>query len=266
MEKNNKRFMSLINQLENYKKELIIVKNLKDEEKFFEEMNNLLSFFHSYDDEEVYQFFIRTDDYKNYGIFFQEQDMYFEPYLDRKEALTVISSKQNFNFPEIVQYKFSQTVLTQAVDEVEILNQKDIEKIVMVGCGSMPETVIVLAFLTRIKKIIALDVSQDSLTLSKKVLEKLQLSSRVSNVCINGSSFDYSEFDGVHVANFVKDKKGVLNRISETVKKNAVIIVRSPRQLSSLIYESINPSDYSKLILNGVFRGGYDDFFVFHKV
>lgn len=260
-----KKVIELISTLETLKKNIESVHCTKDEKLFFSRMWDMWDFFNSYNDEKAYEVFSHTKEFAEYNKFFKEQNGYFERALDSAESLNIIAQNPEHDILDLLDHTFSKKVFLQTADEIKEIDTKKVKTLVMIGCGPMPETVIHIAENTDIEKIIGVDIDAEAVFMAGRVIHKLGLDDRVVLNNLAGELFDFSEADCIHMANFVRGKKEVLEQISKTAKDGCTIITRKTRLLSNLAYEEIYPKIHPRLVVTKEVKGIFYNFFVFEK-
>jgi len=227
--------IELIQKLKKFKTAIECTNNKED---FLKQMNELWLFFNNYNDIKTFELFYDTPEFIIFKEFFQAQDSVFEPELDKYEAMVFLKNHSGGDILKKLNY-FSKSVFIQIEEEIEAIERTNIKKLVMIGCGSMPETVIFLAQNMNIKEIIALDSDFNAVLLAREVIYQLKLSHKVDVQHSLGEDYDYFDADYVHIASFVQRKKEILYQISKVKKRGVKVIVRTPELLSTLVHEDI---------------------------
>lgn len=259
------RVLALIAKLQSFKEELEAIHYTKEEQEYFEKMWQVWDFFTSFDDEEAYEVFSHTKEFEEFNMFFVKQDEYFERSLDSAEAINIVTKNPTEDILDVLANNFSKNVFLQAAEEIQSLDTKDIHTLIMVGCGPMPETVISIAENTNISKIIAIDSDAEAVFVAGRVVNKLGLADRIILRSASGQDFDYSQADAIHIANFVRGKKEVLDQISKTAKGGCKVIARKAKLLSNLAYESVFPELHQRLIVKKEVQGSFYSYYIFEK-
>lgn len=127
------------------------------------------------------------------------------------------------------------------------------KNLVMVGCGALPYTLLHACWKTPSLSCTGLDYDNGSLVLAHKVRECLGLEGRIHYITQNGHMFDYHDHDLIVVANIVSPKHRVLERITATAPRGAVIVVRNPVTFGELLWEDARYTYLNGLELAGRF-------------
>ncbi|MCA0753512.1 nicotianamine synthase [Paenibacillus sp. N4] len=116
--------------------------------------------------------------------------------------------------------------------------------IVFVGSGPLPLSPIILHLFGNVD-VICLEIDSAAYEASCVLLERLGLSSNVTVLVENGSEFDYSSCNRIFVASLVRNKTGVLERISRT-SPNPLVAVRTAEGIRQIMYEAIDELQLNK--------------------
>jgi SAM-dependent methyltransferase len=118
--------------------------------------------------------------------------------------------------------------------------------LISVGCGAAPETLLFYHHLFDQLKCFGLDIDPVSARLSQKRVDALG-NGTAKILCGDGSNFDYRGFSTIHIANYVSPKKRVLEEVVRTASPGALIIIRTPKMLESLICEEFSGLEVNDL-------------------
>jgi hypothetical protein len=113
------------------------------------------------------------------------------------------------------------------------LSLEESQTFVVVGGGHLPVTAIHAIEKVGIKQSICLDISEQTVESVNYLKDKFSWN-QLEGICCDGCDYDYSDADVVYIANMVKPKRDVLNRVIDTVKSGTPIIVREPYSLGML--------------------------------
>lgn len=112
-------------------------------------------------------------------------------------------------------------------------------KILHIGCGSYPLTVMELASLRGIK-IVGIDKDPYAVQQAKNVIKRKGLGEKVKIFEGDGSTYPMESFDVIIVSTCSYPKAGILEHIFTTAKPNTIIIVRELHFATKVIYRCIN--------------------------
>ena len=116
------------------------------------------------------------------------------------------------------------------IDEFSSIPIKDESNVLVIGCGSIPNTVVSLA---KIKKwnIVGIDRDKDAVDAAKKIIERYQLRN-VEIKHADGKDADLKNFNLIVVALGTEPKKEILEKISKDAKKGTYIVCRTAGSFS----------------------------------
>jgi len=119
------------------------------------------------------------------------------------------------------------------VEEFSSIPIKDGSNVLIIGCGSIPNTVVSLA---RIKRwnIVSIDKDKDAVSSANKVIEKYNLKN-VQIRHVDGRDVNFEDFDLIVVALGTEPKKEILEKISKDTKKGAYIVCRTAGSFSLVL-------------------------------
>lgn len=213
----------------------------KDVERFFVTMNQFWKFMGEYNDKKIFEeFFEHSEWYVRNRSFFVDCNDFWIRIMEHEKASAIINSDTNEKFfsgnaDGKKSSKFIQENFNYIQNEVGFL--KGLKNIMMVGCGSCPETLIFLKRRFPKIKLTAIDNSKEAAFISNKLLKYLGYID-VDVLFVDGTRYDYKKHDGIIVANFVTPKKAVLDQIAETANNNTRILVREPEILGKMFFDS----------------------------
>ena len=137
------------------------------------------------------------------------------------EILTIFT---NYQFRILTSYR--KKIVEEELKYVEIFSDS---KILIIGCGSLPSTAIIIATKTNIKKIIAIDNRNIIKKIAEFYIDKKQLSNKIIIEHGNGNNYKVDNFDIIFMAANVYPLKSILKNLYFNMKSNSVIICRNIR-------------------------------------
>ncbi|DAC73132.1 MAG TPA: hypothetical protein DSN98_01625 [Thermoplasmata archaeon] len=120
---------------------------------------------------------------------------------------------------------YNKAIATEYKSEYESVGISENSKILHIGCGPYPLTVIELASLGKVK-IVGIDKDPDAVRQARDVLKKKGLEKKVNIYEGDGSSYPVKPFDVIIVSTCSYPKASILEHIFTTAKPNTIIIVR----------------------------------------
>lgn len=154
---------------------------------------------------------------------------------------------------------YSQATGTLSILETKIGSIGPDSKVVFVGCGSQPNTV--LGYLRDAGKVTGLDIDPKSIAPAKKAIADAKASGQVSPAKeaiikhIDGRDFDYSDETHVTIASMVpnEQKIKILKQVRKTAKPGTIVTIRSVRGLKQAMYAPFKASEKD---LEGFYKMG----------
>ena len=145
-------------------------------------------------------------------------------------------------FPRLIHiYRLYYKNIVEREVELGKLTKKD--KVLCIGGGSFPCTALEIAYQTG-AKVCVIDCDPSAVNCAKRVIEKLNMSERVSVITSNGEEIDPSKYSVVHMALQVFPKDKVLKNILKRCSYETRVLVRSPKdKLKSLYFKDLDSVD-----------------------
>lgn len=212
-------------------------------EKFKNKMEEFWSYVKSYDDKETVELFLKSEHFKPLQAKFKRFEEYYERLIEVDDSMIINAEILNKDKESLLSFAKNNFVVDNykmVQKELDMLEKKDIETLVMIGCGPLPETILFISDNTNISKIIGIDNSNEAIAMAGDIIRAMGLCDKVELFCIDGEEFDFSGADVVFVANATNNKDDLFKQISKTAKKGTEIIVRNPTSLSNVLYRSLD--------------------------
>ncbi len=117
--------------------------------------------------------------------------------------------------------------------------------VVSAGSGALPSTLLWMADHHPATSYVGLDVDPRCVDVATRLAARLRLSN-VTFVHMDATAYDYTGADFVFVANQVRPKRTVLERIAATIARPVQVVVREPTPIGRLFAEPFGdlPSGY----------------------
>ncbi|MCZ3367157.1 MULTISPECIES: nicotianamine synthase family protein [Methanobacterium] len=116
------------------------------------------------------------------------------------------------------------------------------DKLVFIGGGPLPLTIIMFNKFFGVKGT-SIEVVPEIADLSRKVLEKLGLSSQINVVDGDETVLSHMDYDGVMVAAFAEPKMRVFEHVHESVEPETKILYRTYSGMRAILYTPIKHDD-----------------------
>ena len=110
--------------------------------------------------------------------------------------------------------------------EIELANVTSTDRILVIGCGSVPATSILLAKRTD-AQIIALDHDDAAIQKAKELISWFQVEKNISPVFAEGMNYPLDDFSVIFISYGVKDPENILLYIQENCAPKTKIIYRT---------------------------------------
>ncbi len=113
--------------------------------------------------------------------------------------------------------------------EVLLSSAKRTDKILCVGGGYFPCTAILFHKLTG-ATVTVIDNDKDAIEKSTDLIEKMGLQNKVLVKYTDGVDVSAEDFDVIHIAMQISPKETVFKHIHSTMRKDAKVLVRTPKE------------------------------------
>ena len=127
-----------------------------------------------------------------------------------------------------IYFDYYSDMINNEIALAEITSKK---RVLHIGSGSIPATPILITKKTG-AKVVGIDINKDSIKKGKDCISKNNLSDKIELLNKNASSFPVQEFDIIIVSHGVKPIKKILKNISNSMKKNALVIYRTSSDIN----------------------------------
>jgi len=131
-------------------------------------------------------------------------------------------------------------------NEIRLANIKNEDKILHIGCGSIPATSIYI-FKKIAPDITAIDKNLQSIKKAQRLLSKLKLFSKIHTIHSNALDFPLEKFNLIIISLGIKTYPDVLRYISQNMRSDARVILRTSSSIDGNLVEK-------DLFLKDIFR------------
>lgn len=248
--KDHEKVERLQRKIEKFRIKLRKIDYINDQEDFFCTMHDFWDLLKTIDDERLCKLFIHSKYYQKYNAYFESLENYYTRAVEVAEAFTIITKQisKKLSFLDLFDRQMSKETYLQTSREIKMLDFKNCKKLVIVGCGCLPETILYIYENTPIKEIIGLDNNQEAIYIAGEMIRSQKLSN-IHLLHYSGMNYDYSKNDIVLISNMVRGKKKILDRIVETAQDNVQILIRTPILLGHMFYENALDSLNKRLVV-----------------
>lgn len=148
-------------------------------------------------------------------------------------------------------------------DLFERTDLRSCQRLVMVGSGPLPVTLLHIHERTEIPSLVAVDASSVAIAAFEELRRRFGWT-RAEGVCRNGMEYDYRGADAVYLANLVSPKQAVLAHIANLLPPGATVILRDPVGVGELLAEPGASAIPEEMTVLGV--GNEDAYFLSRHV
>lgn len=134
-------------------------------------------------------------------------------------------------FPAISHFFYESKIKQEYDKEHNILNLKDSDVILHLGCGVYPYSAFVLSE-KKNKKIVTIDNKHDVIRHAQKMIQKKHLNQKITVEKGDAATYDISPFSVIISSSCVDLSKGFIKHIVNDAKSGTRIIVREFRPMS----------------------------------
>jgi len=132
-------------------------------------------------------------------------------------------------------------------NELEVVNIKESDKVLHIGCGICPTHCILIAENTK-ARVTGIDNSKKAVELARKHIRKLGLNKKINIRLANGNNFPVEEYTVVFIAINVFPIEGVLKNLSNNLKPGTRILCKSIKEEIKDIIETENFKKYFDIL------------------
>jgi len=187
----------------------------------------------------------KKKEYVKYKSYFTHAEMFFERQIEIQENEAITKLNMKLDMKKIRKYltkDFNKLFYDTVGKEIDELSKYfDVNsKFLMVGCGSMP--ISLLHYTTRYPNSTFIGIDNSSEAIGKAIELKNKL--KIKNLrfsLYDGVAYDkYGDIKTILVANTVIPKKRIMNKITQSAGSNTIIFMRIPVDTGHLLSEDVN--------------------------
>lgn len=233
----------LQNTIESFRQKLAKIDYINNQETFFTEMHNFWNFLGTQRNKKVVNLFLLSKYFHQHSAFFHSMENYYTRAIEAADAFLLITKQlsKNLSFLDVTKSHVSKATYQQTNHEMKMLDLSQCKKMVIIGCGCLPETILYIHDNSSINEIIGIDDNQEAIFVAGEMIRHQNLKN-INLLHYNSKNYDYSNVDAVIITNMMKDKKTILKRIASTSKDHIQILARTPILLGHMFYEDASQS------------------------
>lgn len=242
---NRKKVDNVFLEFSKFKNHFINNHYSQDQKNFFRIMENLQKYLADFEEQDIIKMLKHSERYSEYEKFFRYQNDYFMRAIETVESIDIMTKNVGVKsfLTNLISKNYLKDRYLQKDHDLRLADFSKVKKVVMVGCGSFPDTILYIYENTKVPEIIGLDCNEESIFISSQFVHGLGFN-RIKLECVDFTLYDYDDADLVYIAGFVRPKHKILKRIAETSKKkDIVIIVDSILGMQEILFESINENN-----------------------
>lgn len=121
--------------------------------------------------------------------------------------------------------------------EIDLAKIKSSDKVLVVGCGSLPATCILVARKTNAKTH-GIDIDSIAIKKSTRFIKKIKLENLLDFEIADGVHYDYSTYDVIFALYGINKHRDILINLSKKISQNTRVIYRSAEDVKDKITET----------------------------
>jgi ubiquinone/menaquinone biosynthesis C-methylase UbiE len=123
--------------------------------------------------------------------------------------------------------------------EIEMAEITSNDSILVIGCGTLPSTSLLLYNETN-AKIVAVDKDKNAINGAKKFLSNIQITDKIILKHANGLDYPLNDFNVIFILYGVKYIEKIIDYLDKKANKNSKIIVRTNDQIDVKLFDKFN--------------------------
>lgn len=127
--------------------------------------------------------------------------------------------------------------------EIEMAKIKSSDSIIVIGCGALPSTSILISLKTK-AKIVALDKDKKAIIQAKNFLSNINMNEKIKLKHANGLDYPIEEFDVIILLYGVKNIVKIFNYLYNNIKSDTRIIVRTNNEVNINLFKNFKVITY----------------------
>ena len=190
----------------------------------------------------MFENFYHSKYFEEYAVFFVPHQRYYMRAVEAVETMHILRSGLMDSHADFLADHavgdFMKIRFETKVKDLENADLSRVKKVVMVGSGPLPETILFLNENFSIPEIIGIDNNEEAVLFGSELLSYLG----VGNASIDyadGVVYDYTDVDFVYIASFVPPKNKVLDQIARTAPDHVQIVVETPLLMNKMLFEEV---------------------------
>jgi hypothetical protein len=202
-------------------------------------MSGFLEFVRTYDDREAYAACEDAGIADEYRGFFGPRVLEFT-WLTERRAYDELMSRPPTEAAELRSLLEANPwgAYAGARKALDLAGLASVVRVVMVGCGPLPDTLLYLHDHTAAAALVGIEPDPDARRMARWLVERLRRS-RIEILASDGREVDYGGFDLICCSVFATPRRPILNRIASTADPGTVVLLRDPSFTGTLLFESV---------------------------
>lgn len=145
--------------------------------------------------------------------------------------LYIIFEKMGNNF-EIISKSYIKIYEEVVKQEIKLANISSDDRILIIGCGSIPSTSIILAEKTN-AKIVSIDIDPQAVIKASRYVKTHNLQNNIEITIGDGALYPVKDFDVIFVLYGVGHHQQLLRHLAENISKKTRLVCRAPNNVAS---------------------------------
>lgn len=232
-------------ELDRFKEDIEALSIHKNE--FFQIMLSFRKFIATVKDNHICDSFFESPRFVDYKIFFQKNNEIYMKGIELLEVKKILEGEITDIEQDHIRHGYK-----EKHQEINMLKLSKVKSMIVVGSGSLSETMLYCHQQTKIERIIGIDNSSTAIKYSSK-LAKFMGMERLEFVHKNAQEYNFRDVDIIYIAGFSYPKNAILDQIYATARSNTQILVDDCSQyLQRVIYNQfkIDESQFNTIDIN----------------
>ena len=130
-------------------------------------------------------------------------------------------------------------------NELRLLKDYQLQKILVVGSGSIPATPVLIAKKSNVH-VVCIDIDKHAIQKSEMLIKRMQLDNKITVKSGDGIHFPFEEYDAIFILYGMKSQKKIIDSLSQSLPEHIPVILRVVPQNDNALIDN-TPFDLSSL-------------------